>query len=143
MTDAIRSADLVATLVADPERAMGGMEERRAADPKATRGLLKPFGIVSETVHLPGRQDAKGYKRCCFEEAWAAYLPGQNPSSSPFTLSMRPSVQMPMKWALLAIFEASRNSGSGRIEKCRLILQPCGFGRLDGSEAAIRSARPI
>jgi hypothetical protein len=43
---------------------------------------------VSETVHIGGLSDAKGYKRESFKEGWAAYLPvqnlGQNTSSPPF-----------------------------------------------------------
>ena len=45
--------------------------------------LLRPFGIISETVHPVGRPHAKGYLRARFEEAWEGYLPGQNPPSQP------------------------------------------------------------
>jgi len=34
---------------------------------KQLGGLLRPFGIVSETVSIPGFNDAKGYKRIRFE----------------------------------------------------------------------------
>jgi Protein of unknown function (DUF3631) len=37
---------------------------------KQLGGLLRPFGIVSETVSIPGFNDAKGYKRDRFEAAW-------------------------------------------------------------------------
>jgi len=46
--------------------------------------LLKPFVIISETVHPARRSRARGYKRAHFEEAWAAYLSGQNTPSQPF-----------------------------------------------------------
>src|SRR5499427_8888112 len=77
----ITSADLVAALVADPERpwATWGKGDKPLTQNGLAR-LLKPFGIVSETVHLVGRPDAKGYKRVWFEDAWASYLSGQNPS---------------------------------------------------------------
>jgi len=58
--------------------------ERSGARPltqKQLGGLLRPFGIVSETVSIPGFNDAKGYKRIRFEAAWEAYCPGQNPRS--------------------------------------------------------------
>jgi hypothetical protein len=45
--------------------------------------ILKPFGIISETVHPVGRPHAKGYQRAWLEDAWAAYLPGQNASPQP------------------------------------------------------------
>jgi len=44
----------------------------------------KPFCIISQTVHIPGFKDAKEYRRAVFEEAWSAYLPGQNPPSREF-----------------------------------------------------------
>jgi Protein of unknown function (DUF3631) len=83
-SEAITSADLVAALVADPERpwATWGKNQKPLTQNQLAR-LLKPFNIISETVHLPGRPDAKGYKRAHFEEAWAAYCPGQNSSPQP------------------------------------------------------------
>jgi putative DNA primase/helicase len=79
--EAITSADAVAALVADPERpwATWGRGDKPLTQNGLAR-LLKPFGIISETVHLVGRPDAKGYKRVWFEDAWASYFPGQNPS---------------------------------------------------------------
>ena len=80
--DCITSADLVAALVADPERpwATCGKNDKPLTQNHLAR-LLRPFCIISETVHPVGRPDAKGYKKVHFEEPWAAYLPGQNPSS--------------------------------------------------------------
>jgi hypothetical protein len=40
--------------------------------------LLKPFCIISTTVHPPGLAHGKGYRRGDFKEAWDAYCPGQN-----------------------------------------------------------------
>jgi putative DNA primase/helicase len=94
-SEVMTSADLVAALVADPERpwATWGKRDKPLTQNQLAR-LLRPFGIISETVHPLGRADAKGYKRAHFEEAWAAYLPGQNPSPQPeptFKASNRPN----------------------------------------------------
>jgi hypothetical protein len=79
--EAIRSAELVAKLAADPERPWAEWKHGRPLTQKQLGGLLRPFGIVSETVSIPGFNDAKGYKRGRFEAAWEAYCPGQNPRS--------------------------------------------------------------
>jgi len=79
--EAIRSAELVAKLAADPERPWAEWKHGRPLTQKQLGGLLRPFGIVSETVSIPGFNDAKGYKRDRFEAAWEAYCPGQNPRS--------------------------------------------------------------
>jgi len=78
----ITSADLVAALVADPERpwATWGKGDKPLTQNGLAR-LLKPFAIISDTVHPAGRPHAKGYKRVWFEDAWASYLSGQNPSA--------------------------------------------------------------
>src|SRR5262249_9061848 len=77
----ITAADLVAALVADPERpwATWGKGDKPFTQNGLAR-LLKPFAIISDTVHPAGRPHAKGYKRVWFEDAWASYLSGQNPS---------------------------------------------------------------
>ncbi|HZO45818.1 MAG TPA: DUF3631 domain-containing protein, partial [Xanthobacteraceae bacterium] len=81
--DVIRSADLVEKLVGDPERPWTEWRHGRPLTQKQLGGLLRPFSITSETVSAPGFKDAKGYKRAHFEEAWAAYCPGQNTSPGP------------------------------------------------------------
>jgi len=77
----ITSADLVAALVADPERpwATCGKGDKPLTQNGLAR-LLKPFTIISDTVHPAERPHAKGYKRVWFEDAWASYLSGQKPS---------------------------------------------------------------
>jgi len=95
--EAMRSIDLVAKLIADPERPWADWKHGRALTQKQLGGLLSPFGICSETVSIPGLNDAKGYKRANFEEAWTVYCPGQNTSSADFSISKRRSVGMPMK----------------------------------------------
>jgi Protein of unknown function (DUF3631) len=101
--EAMRSVYLVAALIADPERPWA--EWGKNGKPLTQRQLatlLRPFGIVPETVHIDGLSDAKGYKRESFKEAWAAYLPaqnlGQNTSSPPvrhFYPSKRPNADGP------------------------------------------------
>jgi len=81
--DVIRSADLVEKLVSDPERPWTEWRHGRPLTQKQLGGLLRPFCVASETVSAPGFKDAKGYRRAHFEEAWAAYCPGQNTSPSP------------------------------------------------------------
>jgi putative DNA primase/helicase len=76
--DAIRSIDLVAKLVADPERPWVEWRHGKPLTPKQLGGLLSAFRVTSETVSVAGLADAKGYKRTRFEELWAVYLPGQN-----------------------------------------------------------------
>ena len=76
--DVIRSSDLVAQLTADPERPWAEWKHGRPLTQKQLAGLLAPFHIISLTVHRPGQPDGKGYRRIDFEEAWAAYCPGQN-----------------------------------------------------------------
>ena len=78
-TDMIQSAELVTKLTVDPERPWAEWRHGKPLTQKQLAGLLRPFGIVSETVHPVGLPDAKGYKRARFEEAWEAYLSGQNP----------------------------------------------------------------
>ena len=92
--DVIRSSDLVAKLTADPERPWAEWKHGRPLTQKQLAGLLAPFHIISLTVHPPGLPDGKGYRRIDFEEAWAAYCPGQNtPSRQSFTFeaSKRPN----------------------------------------------------
>jgi hypothetical protein len=82
--DMIRSADLVTKLTADPERPWADWKHGKPLTQKQLASLLRPFGIVSEEVHPIGQSHGKGYKRARFEEAWEAYLPGQNSPTSQF-----------------------------------------------------------
>jgi len=68
----------VAKLVADPER-LAEWKHGKALTQKQLAGLLKPFGIISETVHPIGQSHARattvlGLKRS------GSYLPGQMPA---------------------------------------------------------------
>jgi hypothetical protein len=83
--DAIRSAELVEKLVADPERPWSEWAKGKPMTQRHLARLLAPFGIISDTVHLPGLNDGKGYLRAHFEEAWTAYLAGQNDVAREFS----------------------------------------------------------
>ena len=74
----IRSADLIEKLIADKERPWADWKHGRELTQKQLAGLLKPFHVISTTVHPPGVAHGKGYRRADFEGAWAAYCPGQN-----------------------------------------------------------------
>jgi len=87
---ALRSIDLVARLTADPERPWVEWKDRKPITQRQLADLLRPFEIISETVHIAGLKDAMGYKRVRFEEVWEAYLPGQNTPSDQI-----PSFQVP------------------------------------------------
>jgi hypothetical protein len=82
--EAMASADLVAALVADAEWPWVEWTRGRPLTQRQLARLLKPFFIIPQTVHIHGSKDAKGYSRIAFEEAWAAYLPGQDASSRQF-----------------------------------------------------------
>ena len=71
----------MAKLTADPERPWAEWKHGRPLAQKQLAGLLAPFHIISLTVHPPGLPDGKGYRRIDFQEAWAAYCPGQNTPS--------------------------------------------------------------
>jgi hypothetical protein len=77
----IRSIDLVAKLTADPKRSWAEWKHGRPLTQKQLASLLNPFRIISTTVHQLGLAHGKGYRRVDFEEAWAAYCPGQNTPS--------------------------------------------------------------
>jgi hypothetical protein len=94
--DAIRSVDLCRELAADPERPWVEWRNGKPITPKQLGYLLRPFNIISETVHIAGVADAKGYMRNRFEDAWERYLPGQTPSRTDSPLPKRPNVLMPM-----------------------------------------------
>jgi putative DNA primase/helicase len=71
----ITSLDLVQKLTTDPESRWHEWKgPGKPLTQKQLANLLKPFGIISETVHPSGKPDAKGYKRKQFEDVWARYL---------------------------------------------------------------------
>jgi putative DNA primase/helicase len=65
---------LIAALCADPERPWAAYAKGEQITDRQLAKLLRPFGIVSVTVHPPNAPDAKGYRRADLEEAWGRYL---------------------------------------------------------------------
>jgi putative DNA primase/helicase len=82
--DVITSAKLVEKLTADPERPWADWKHGKPLTQRQLAILLRPFGIISETVHPLGQPDAKGYQRARFKEAWTGYLSGQNDARGQF-----------------------------------------------------------
>src|SRR5215831_15119000 len=64
----------IAALCADEERPWSAYSKGEPISDRQLAKLLRPFGIISGTVHPPGAPDAKGYRRADFEDAWARYL---------------------------------------------------------------------
>jgi putative DNA primase/helicase len=81
-TDAVmKSADLVAALVADPEKPRAEYNRGKPLSQRQLARMLGDFGIISTTVHPSGLSHGRGYRRVDLEPQWAAYCPpapGQN-----------------------------------------------------------------
>jgi hypothetical protein len=121
--EAIRSADLVDKLTADPEKPWAEWKRGKPLTQKQLAGLLKPFGIISETVRLPGLADAKGYMRVWFEEAWESYCPlVKTPSNADSPIPKRPSVQTSMESAQHDDFRSVQKGVSDGSENGNLSL---------------------
>jgi putative DNA primase/helicase len=125
--DDIRSADLVAKLAEDEERPWADWSHGRALTQKQLGRLLTPFGITSETVSIPGLKDAKGYKRCRFEEAWESYCPGQTPLAEDSDVSKRRSVGMPMESAQVDDFRSVAEGNGDASKNANLSYSHAGF----------------
>jgi putative DNA primase/helicase len=93
--DEIRTVDLIAKLIADPERPWVEWSKGKPITAKHIGRLLRDFKIISENVNGTGYSQAKGYKRSRFEDAWTAYCPGQTPSAPEPDHFSRPSVHVP------------------------------------------------
>ena len=65
---------LITALCADEERPWSTHSKGEPITDRQLAKLLRPFGIISGTVHPPSAPDAKGYRRADFEDAWARYL---------------------------------------------------------------------
>jgi Protein of unknown function (DUF3631)/RepB DNA-primase from phage plasmid len=65
---------LITALSTDEERPWATYSKGEPITDRQLAKLLKPFGIVSTTVHPPGAPHAKGYRRADFEDAWDRYL---------------------------------------------------------------------
>ena len=73
--DVMRSVDLLAALVADPEAPWGGYNRGKPLTLRELAKLLGQFGVISTTVHPPGLSHGKGYKARICEPLWEAYCP--------------------------------------------------------------------
>jgi putative DNA primase/helicase len=94
--DVIRSVDLVTKLTADPERPWAEYNRGKPISQRQLARLLSAFRIISVNVRPEIGPQGKGYRRSDFEEAWAAYCPGQTVSPGGSALSIRPSVPRPV-----------------------------------------------
>ncbi|MET0538382.1 MAG: DUF3631 domain-containing protein [Xanthobacteraceae bacterium] len=70
-------------MINDPERPWLEWRRGKQITQKQLAGLLRPFGIISDTVHPRGLPQGKGYKRADFEELWECYLDGPNGREAP------------------------------------------------------------
>jgi putative DNA primase/helicase len=70
----ITTKNLITALSADTERPWAAYSRGEAITDRQLAKLLRPFGIISGTVHPPGASDAKGYRRVDFEKLWGRYL---------------------------------------------------------------------
>jgi putative DNA primase/helicase len=128
--EVMRSADLVAKLAADPESLWA---EYNRGQPMTQRNLARQlghFGIITETVHPPGSQHGKGYKRASFAEVWAAYCPdltGQNVSSNPPPTSQACERANADGSGLTRDFSSVREQSSARIENADLSHSQAGL----------------
>jgi putative DNA primase/helicase len=78
--DALPTRVLIERLVKDPERPWLEYRHGKRLTPKQLGALLRPFDILSVTVHEAGQPDAKGYRRVAFRDAWERYLPLPDPA---------------------------------------------------------------
>jgi putative DNA primase/helicase len=82
--DVMTSANLVAKLTSDPERPWADWKRGKPLTQRQLASLLRPFGIISVNVRPEIGAQGKGYRRIDFEEAWTAYLSGQNDARGQF-----------------------------------------------------------
>ncbi len=60
---------------------------------RGLRTLLKPYGITSKNIRFPGEEQAKGYEKADFADAWARYLRAPAVPSVPASQSEEVAVQ--------------------------------------------------
>src|SRR5262249_26263969 len=70
LADGMHSADIVKTLVDDPEKGWSDAFRGRPLTQSRLAKVLGAYGIISVNIKIGGLQ-AKGYRRSDFEEAWA------------------------------------------------------------------------
>jgi Protein of unknown function (DUF3631) len=97
----MRSVDLVEALNTDQERPWATWNKGKPISQKQLANLLRPFGIISETFRgwrTPKAISGKGSKR------HGPPILVKTPFLTLVRLLKRATVQMAMKWALLAVF---------------------------------------
>ena len=123
--EGIFTKELVACLVADEERpwATYCKGDRPITDRQIAK-LLRPFEIVSTTIHRPGGTQAKGYRFEDFSEAWERYPatsnPGPNTPSSPGEPSRAHERTSADETGTSDVFSSVRQHECVRSEKCDL-----------------------
>jgi hypothetical protein len=70
----IPTKTLITALGMDTERPWATYAKGEPITDRQLAKLLKPFRIISTTVHPPNAPHAKGYRRADFEDAWERYL---------------------------------------------------------------------
>jgi hypothetical protein len=119
--DALPTRVLIDRLAYDPERPWAEYRKGKRLTPKQLGALLRPFSILSVTVHQPGQPDAKGYHRAAFWDAWERYLPSPDPGVS--ETSKRPNA---CGTGTSGDFRSVRTGVLGRIENVEF-----SYGRSD------------
>ena len=71
--DTVSTKGLIDFLLADDEAPWGDLRGKKI-DPRKLGGMLRPYGIKSETIR-EGDVTCKGYKLESFYDAWKRYLP--------------------------------------------------------------------
>jgi putative DNA primase/helicase len=78
--DYVTSKARIADLTADPEKQWAEWSRGKAITEKGVAGLLHEFRIVSKSVGP--HAEAKGYRKADFDDAWARYLPSEEPQEA-------------------------------------------------------------
>jgi hypothetical protein len=140
--DVIRSADLVAKLTENPERPWVEWSHGKPLSQKQLGSLLRPFGIVSVKIDMPGEPQARGYRRAHFEGAWDAYCPGQNRVQPHSDLPIRPKCpEGPSTLNKFDVFEVSEKGSSDGSKNANLSNNHAVSDTSDGSKPGNGTAR--
>jgi len=78
--DRVATQELLRYLLADEEAPWGDLSGKKI-DSRKLAGLLKPYGVKSDTIWI-GRTQCKGYKRESFHDVWLRYLPSDPKSET-------------------------------------------------------------
>jgi putative DNA primase/helicase len=79
----LTSKRLIELLIADEDQPWATYNKGNPVSQRQVARLLGAYSIISETVHLAGEKDAKGYKLDRFHDAFESYLPPAKTSGSP------------------------------------------------------------